>query len=227
MLPDWIELPAPRPFATIHAQGGLFAAEGSDGEVIAVGIDIYDIYARTSNNYNLEITAAAKAAGNVQGDEDFMLSVPTDDGMLLAMIIINDMERWDMLQGAFHDAVANIRAYRDEPSLSNAYNMLDTHPAFWTRVEEEPTWNWQIDGHVQNLRFFLAEGEWMMEAGSHTPGFTGHYYDPRLDVYGDTFEDCLLAMAAKVDKFFHEDGTEREGVEYEKSKLELLLEGPL
>jgi hypothetical protein len=45
-----------------------------------------------------------------------------------------------------------------------------------------------------------------------------------LDIYAQTFEEAVVLLAQKVDKFFDIDGTERPDVEYEKSEIEKTLE---
>lgn len=222
MLPDWIELPAPRPAAEIDYVSGVYVLL-SNGEVMWAEKDIYDVY-KLSKDYNTEFTPAAiKECG---GDETWLgLRLPPDDrGHIPVMLSLSDIERWDMLQADFHEAVCNIRRWRENPSLDNAYWMLDTHPAFWSRRTDEPTWDWEASGHMQRVWFApTGGGGWTMETGGHTEDMTSHFHDLRLDVYSDTFENCILKMAELVDKFFHEDGNEREGVEYEKSELELIL----
>lgn len=222
MLPDWIELPSPKPFAEIDYMGGAYVLV-VDGEVLySNDDDIYDVYSMASD-YNFEFTPAAIEAS---GSEETWLGLhlPGDNGRMTVMLALNDSERWDMLQNDYYQAVDNVYAFRENPIIETAYDMLDTHPAFWTRRTAEPTWNWENDGHVQGFWFAPSGDGWMMEAGGHTEDMTDKYHDLRLDVYEKTFEDCLLALAHKVDKFFNVDGTEIPNVEYEKSEIELRLE---
>lgn len=123
--------------------------------------------------------------------------------------------------------------YRDNPTgFWESYSVVDTHPAFWVREEGEGrTLTWQHQGHAHRLWASpLPSGDdsnvvWTLETGSHiAPDYYHHYHDPRLDVEAPTIEEAYIQLAALVVKFFHDDGTEREDVEYEKSKLELLLE---
>lgn len=226
MLPSWIDLPTPRTFAEIDF---IASPDGDDayilvhdGEIVYGSSDIYDVYEH-AKEYNFEFTAAAIEAS---GSEETWLGVhlPRDDGMITLMLAINDVERWDMLQNDYHQAVENIETFRADNNAASAFDMLDTHPAFWTRRAAEPTWDWQTNGHMQDIWFAPTGGGWTMEAGGHTDDFTSKFHDLRLDVYGNTFNDALIELAQKVDKFFNVDGTEIPDVEYEKSNLELHLD---
>lgn len=221
MLPPWIGLPAPRPFVYIDYNYELSYFVDFEG-----GIEVFDTLEEAYgavDNYNFEISPAAlEAAGG--NDDDGLITIPASNGYSRLLIRLNDIERWDMVQWEYHQAVQNIRDWRDNPTLDNACYMLDTHPAFWTRHKYEPTWDWKADGHVKEFWFARGDDCWMMEAGGHTEDFVHKFHDLRLDIWEDTFEDCIIKMAVLVDKFFNEDGTEREGVAYEKSELELLLE---
>lgn len=219
MLPDWIELPPLRPYAYIDyrplSQAFSVDMVGEDFTTFETLEEAYEF----CRDFDFEITDRALQEAGAENNNGFIF-MPNNR----LLLVLNDIERWDMLQNDFHEAVHNIRRWREDPSLDNAYWMLDTHPSFWTRHVEVPTWEWKTDGHTKDFWFAYGNGCWMMEAGGHTDDLMYKFHDLRLDVYEDTFENCILKMAELVDKFFHEDGNERENVEYEKSELELLLE---
>ena len=139
-----------------------------------------------------------------------------------------DDHREDMqdLEQAYLVGIQNILAWRDnKDDFVASYRMLDTHPTFWVRNTPEKTLEWKTIGHVQGFWHALSRTGMVMECGSHVPDTYGyHYHNLRLDTYGTSYEDCIVKTAALVDRFFHEDGIEREDVEYEKSQLELDLE---
>lgn len=219
MLPDWIELPPLRPYAYIDYRplSQVFSVDmgGEDFNAFETLEEAYEF----CQGFDFEITDRALQEAGAENNNGF-ITLPNNR----LLLVLNNIERWDMLQNDYHQAADNIHRWRAEPNLDNAYYMLDTHPAFWTRHKEEPTWHWETNGHVNGFWFARGDNCWMMEAGGHTPDLTSTFHDIRLDVWGDTFEDCIMKMAELVDKFFNEDGTERENVEYEKSELELLLD---
>lgn len=221
-LPDWLEsnLPIPRPIEYITYADGKFYFRGVGYDSL---IEAYDS-AKPDANVDFHESVMDKMGWT---EDDFFL---TEKGHNRLLVTCTDQTyRW-LVETAFTSAQGSIKHWRDNKDDFHAsYYMLDTHPAFWTRLKVEPTTYWQDSGIV-SARFWFAPSTsgMMMECGAHiAPDYTDTYHDLRLDTYGKSFEDCIVQTAALVDKFFHEDGTERENVEYEKSELELTLESQM
>ena len=111
-----------------------------------------------------------------------------------------------------------------------AYSFIEDHPIFWhrSRPEEFPNqWN-TSEGHngmwVAPARNDKGEVVVMLEHGrSKEPAHQYHYHDPRLDVWGSSFEDAYIQMAKKIHKYFTVDGDERENVDYTPQQWEVEL----
>lgn len=117
-----------------------------------------------------------------------------------------------------------------------AYYFVDRHPCFWTRDQvksNRPGWddNWRTYGYTQRIDHsvrFNADSSTRVtisfETGPHhAPDYRIHSCDLRLETYGESYEDAMIKLAAKIHKFYNLDGSPRENVEYEKSPLEKLL----
>lgn len=112
-----------------------------------------------------------------------------------------------------------------------SYYFIDHHPILWMRSRPETHPNqWNTDSGVSKLWMHPQRREdgticMMMEAGSAVPDARQRrYHDLRLDTYTNSFEEGIVATAALIHKFFDLDGSERKGVDYEKSELEVTLD---
>lgn len=119
--------------------------------------------------------------------------------------------------------------YKDDFLIS--FHFINHHPALWTRPEPERLPNrWSTSEGVSKLWVHASTRDdgstvIMMEAGAAVPPTRKHtYHDMRLDTYEDTYEKGIIKTAALIHKFFDLDGSEREGVDYEKSELEKTLD---
>ena len=218
-LPDWLEenLPTPRPVEYIYYRDGAFYFRNWPYKAL---IEVYDAVPKKSN---MDFDQSVKDHMGWTDDDVFF----TEEGNNRLFLSCTDQTRRWLVEENFKNAVENILRWRESKGdFTSSYYMLNSHPAFWTRHKAEPTFDWRDSGLVSGQFWFApASPGMMMECGGHVePDYTDTYHDLRLDTYGKSFEDCIIQTAALVDKFFHSDGTEREGVEYEKSELELTLE---
>lgn len=116
--------------------------------------------------------------------------------------------------------------YKNRNDFFTGFHWVQNHPAFWyVSRKDSHYWNTSYAGFLFELsRDSEGKISYMLEAGAAVPPERiMHYHDTRLDVYASSFEEAYVKLAALVDKFFHVDGSEREGVEYERSELEILL----
>lgn len=218
-LPDWLEenLPTPRPVEYIYYRDGAFYFRNWPYATFA---EAYDAVTRDAN---MDFDQSVK---DKMGWSDNGLLF-TEEGSNRLFVVSTDQERLWLVEQDFTNSIEAIRDWRNnKDDFKASYYMLDGHPAFWTRHTPEPMYDWSNWGNVSEKFWFApATKGMMMECGAHIePDYTDTYHDLRLDTFGESFEDCIIQTAALVDKFFHEDGTERENVEYEKSELELTLE---
>lgn len=222
-LPEWLEtnLPAIRQVREVKyaEKTKKFYVEGTKPRYDSI-VELYDDPVHRNDKYTIIFSDEACAAAGFDSDNGFYFA-----GNRL-LLVMTDKEHRELVEHALQESVALIREWRkDKTDFRASYAMLDRHPAFWQRRDENPTFYWYTSDHVQGFWHALSDDGMMMETGSHVePEFTSRYHDLRLDTYGKTFEDCIIATAALVDKFYREDGVERENVKYKKSPLELLLE---
>lgn len=225
-LPDWVEIPSEMKVVVqiIQDEDGFWADVPTHGIYRSKYLDdVYDM--------------ASSFVEDVLLPEGFdLLFAVTEEqkqffrNPFRILPVFTDQDALDLLKYGFHQAQKAIEAFRQKPSFLRAYHMLDSHPAFWTRYEEEPTFEWETEGHADRLwKRPMSRGDgtfvWAIEAGQHIgPDYRYHYHDLRLDVYGPTIEEAYISLAHLMLKFFNDDGTEIPDVEYEKSELELILE---
>lgn len=224
-LPTWLaeNMPEPNPVHMVHYNDltkKFWIENDQEGRYYDTLVDLYDSHREENPDYDIDFAPDALRAAGME--EDAVLYMV---GNRILPICTQNTQKW-LVEVHYSKAIERIRRWREsKDDFRASYAMLDTHPVFWRRRKEEPTFTWQDSGLVLNFWHGLSDEGMMMEAGAHTdPDFTETYHDLRLDTYGTSYEDCIIQTAALVDKFFHEDGTKREGVEYEKSELELILE---
>lgn len=156
-------------------------------------------------------------------------SPPNSSEMLITHSEVSELNR--LKYSYLGWITGNLPWYEESPDdFMASYYFLDGHPCFWLKNERGGVYDWEIQGFASRLWHHPSFGKdkkvvHMMEAGAHVEGsYNQHYHDLRLDVYADSYENAIIETAALVHKFFNTDGTEREGVEYQKSQLELDLE---
>lgn len=168
---------------------------------------------------------------------DGLITVPDDSGNSRAYISSTEQSHLEILENAYNKWLTTVAdEYLKHPSsFLKAYYFVDNHPCFWTRTmhPKENGWHdsWITSGHAQRLSQFVGYSEesptgvsFNIEAGPHiSPEYVHHSHDLRLEVYGHSYEDAIVKLAAKIHKFYNLDGTAREDVEYEPSPLEKLL----
>lgn len=224
MLPNWIteNLPEAETPAVISFDGEHYVRTEPDGE--------QNKFPTLEEAYDHASTRNLSFDESVKENMDGFAYVPTEDKRYSRLLLaISTAERLEMLVHQFQDFLTVAQDYYASPeSFRRAYHYVTMHPAFWTRHEAEPTYEWDNDyADKVWMRPYFKDGKttWMLEAGGHiAPDYTSHYHDLRLDVYAASVEEGYIKLAAKVAQFFNDDGTEKENVEYEKSELELLLE---
>lgn len=225
-LPSWLEplVPEVSEPAVISYENETYVVNDPNGN-------------KTLFNNLEEAYDTSKSTNDVVIDEsvpeynDFFISVPCKDNNYNRVLFsFSDYDRLGVLENSYSIFLELAEKYHNNPSdFFLSYNFVTSHPAFWTRRDEEKTFDWNGD-YSQNVWMSPIKGEdgnivWMLEAGSHIePDYTSHYHDLRLDVYAPTVEDGYIQLAALVSKFFYDDGSAKENVEYEKSELEITLE---
>jgi hypothetical protein len=106
-------------------------------------------------------------------------------------------------------------------------------------------WDWETSGHCGSLCVCPVLDEdtgavaITVEAGGHVPdqerltasgtvvvegAYLEHYRDSRLEVSASSYEEAIMELAGKVDRFFAPDGEPRPDVPYEKTAWEVELE---
>lgn len=243
LLPGWLQacLPPLRPQWLLKWSEGLgFHVVDEEGVLVAQGDTVSELY-KAHNTPSDEIEGHVlllheSLLGAGQGDflaGNYMEKAREDSpygGRFYPTL--SDEDRLRLVKTAYKTWREEAYPWwqEDPQKWDRAYAFIQGHPAFWVRREAKPTFEWETSAGFSSLWHGLThdkEGKpcLMLEHGSHiAPEYTTHYHDLRLDVYAPTFEEGLVEMALLVDKFFHPDGTEREGVEYVKSPLELDLE---
>lgn len=126
-----------------------------------------------------------------------------------------------LLQEAYASWLNFYREWQEnKDDFLSAYYFIDQHPAFWTRLKHEKTFQWHTaDGRPDTIipcRDDTGQVCISLETGGHVePAYTEHYHDYRLDVTEPTFEEAIVALAKRVDEIFDETGCERpEAPEY-------------
>jgi hypothetical protein len=244
-LPEWMRqnVPEPRHPAVIsydESSGAYRYTHADNGMVkeFASTEEAYDYAHSTGEDFTFEGEfpdcdtlfsgmLTTKTNGSKKGVERFsrMLMASTDEDKLQS------------LHYHYRNFLALAQKYRQNPEdFMTAYAFVRSHPAMWIKqfhprdtdeTKSAPTYNWNTDNSDIWCEPMVDDDgviRWALETGAHTPEYTERYHDFRLDVWNESIEGAYIDLAAKIDKFFHEDGTERTGVEYTKSKLELMLE---
>lgn len=235
--PSWLaeSIPDPQEHFVISYKDGQYISKppGNDESTYTYHDCLDDAY-YASNGTNVHIDSSVP--GNESGDEIFFSGKKTEHNTVPMFFSLTEQDCIDALARTLQSFInIEVKDYREDPSdFMNAYDFIDRHPAFWTKMTphdaENKTLDWNTAGYASKIWAVpsrLKDGRigWMMEGGSHVgPEYVSHYHDLRLDVYGDSIEDCYIQLAAKLDKFFDIDGSERENVDYKKSELELVLE---
>lgn len=118
-----------------------------------------------------------------------------------------------------------------------SYYFLEKHPIFWSvrgshQCEHSPSADekvrWDFSNGVRKLELLMmvdgGRPVFAFEAGPHRDDYPHGCHDLKLDVYAKTYEKGIIKMAALVHKFYDLEGRDREGVEYQKSELEITLD---
>jgi hypothetical protein len=126
-----------------------------------------------------------------------------------------------------------LKYLKNPEDFMSSWFFINSHPAFWWRRQAEKFPNsWTVDEGISKMWLYPDKNKksptgltFMLETGGAVePDRTSHYHDLRLDIYAPSYEAAIVAMAAKIHKFFYLDGSDRKDVQYEKSNLELMLE---
>lgn len=241
-LPKWLadNVPTPRPQGTISydeaTEKYLYTDPQGNVKEFPGTEEAYD-YVQN------ETTDDFRFSGNLPDTESLMgtsrTSKESKRGGFRMFITSTDTTQLSLLKSRYKSFLELASQYLlNKEDFWLSYNFVKSHPSMWVKeghsrfVDENdrlaPTFSWntnEADIWCEPMMGDDGVIRWALEAGAHVPDeYTIRYHDLRLDVWGNTIEDAYIQLAAKLDKFFHLDGTERENVEYEKSKLEIILE---
>lgn len=232
-LPEWLqkELPDPSAPATISYDKDTSTYVLVDDDGTSRSFD------NLEKAYDAERSAVdVVISEDVPESDDYgFITVPTHDRHHSVRMLFSrsDDDRVLSLVQEYEAFLQVASEYRDDSeNFAKAYSFVSAHPAFWTRgrgLGNERAFDWTTyDFNIPHFEVALHDNgshSWFIESGAHVPpDYTEHYHDLRLDVYGETPEACVLELAKKLDKFFNDDGSEKENVEYEKSPLEIKLD---
>ena len=229
-LPAWFSelLPKLREEAVIKwdSEGERFVLLSPRGAVLATGTSYGEVYDTFRENYEEEFTLITDESVNGHGgslvggsfSEDF------DEGKRYARFFptVDDDTHLALHKSSYKSWLECHESWlKNQEDWVEAYNWLTLHPAFWYKHEQDeaPTWHWETNNGLSSLWVAVQRDKSgpvvMMEHGAHVaPQYTQHYHDIRLDVYAPSFEEGYVKLAKLVHKFFHDDGTEREHVDY-------------
>lgn len=237
-LPGWIKDQLPKFKEPYHCsyQDGQYAVTTPKNETLLFPT-LLEAYQNIPRGEDFELDEATVPEVIKAGGAGSLISVRDPERNAYILIFSNtDKDRVRLLESEYEYFLRTAEDYRTNPnSFPLAYTFIDTHPAFWFRRNSKKDYSWITNEHARRLWVVpsfktqpngdVVTETWMLEAGASVPpAYTSHYHDLRLDVYAPTLEEGYVQLAALVDKFFDDEGIEKENVEYEKSDLELLLE---
>jgi len=195
--------------------------------------DIVKAYDYVGNILKGDVVFSGDLKAITGSDRNSLVTVPTKDtnGREFHRLLLShtDDDEIYLAKSSYLYWLESTLAYEANPNdFMTAWYWVDSHPAFWSRYKEGSN-DWSMNNNSNVWVGVTAKdtGETviMLETGAAIePARTSHYHDLRLDVYAPTYEEAFVKLAALVHKFFDIDGSERENVSYEKSKLELLLD---
>lgn len=122
------------------------------------------------------------------------------------------------------------KAYHEHPNnFMYSYNFIAHHPMFWLKQTfPDGHFVWIDDGGVDELSvFFYNEDEnddnspvvCVIETGEHVaPEYNMRYFSPLLTVKAPSYEQAIIKCAARLSKFYEDDGTAKEGYEEKANK---------
>lgn len=232
-LPAWLQnlTLEPHPVAVIDVDNDRFTVT-IDGKTLIFN-DVFSAYAHAETNPGGEwFTAAAVAYirdvldGNIISDDEQgqMISVQKEGDDLYTLLstftdessmnsLMEDVEHFGMVAEDFRD---------NNDDVMCAWYFIDGHPALWTRAKAEgrAARLWETIGYANTLtvmpvhtdngvKVMIEGGEHDLDDDPYTPAGTTHVLNERLTVEEDSWEEAILAFAAKLDTLFDETGTPR------------------
>lgn len=232
-LPEWLEklLPEDRPVQTLHVSDDEITIKYPDG-----AYETCESLRQADSRLNVN-DYDTSVIDDRSGPDDFLgrgtVSFPVENNYVGIIFSHTDADRRSILEDAYEYAYSAFKRYYADPNnFVKAWQMLDTHPAFWTLVtdHESNPWSWNTEGYCSKIRqrvgIYDGEVYVSLEAGGHVPSLqnpdTGedelnyktHYGDWRLEVVGESFEDAVIKLANRVSICFKPDGTDRPEAEH-------------
>lgn len=175
------------------------------------------------------------------GQSGKMISYKNPSGNYTAMIENSS-------KGAISDLVERIKyfqrvtakAYHEYPdNFMYAYGFINDHPMFWLKQNlANGGCIWIDDNGVQELSVYFynkdehddfSETVCVIETGEHVaPEYDMHYFSPALTVKAPSYEQAIIACAARLSQFYDDDGEAKEGYrEIAEAASREYLEGTL
>lgn len=217
-LPDWIlpHLPEVRPPASVSYDGG-YVITYPNGDTIRREGTGYEAYRfLREQGESVEVLSHGPDLGR-SGFNKILFTV-AEEGSGESYLLLNhtDKDSLRALKISYYAAQRCIERYRENPgSFWSSYDLVATHPAFWTRESDQPTFHWNTATHAEELLLTPMRGEasevrWDIETGPHIPpDYTSRYLDYRLTVSAPSVEEAYVQLAAQIVKLFNDDGSEK------------------
>lgn len=219
-LPQWVEdgFPARKPILTLSAMqevDGTWVAYVTDDEDThyVTPVEAYD--ARNSNELDWQFTKLINRPGwgRVRGGLFF------EKGAGHRLLIAHTSEDTEnIIRSDYYYFLKLTKKYRKNPkNWALAYEWLRCHPLFWYRqydtVKKEHVGHWETDNGLDKTWVSVREGR--AKGGKvlieHGPWheLSAPSLDHRLNAWAPTFEKAYVKLAKNVDKYYAEDGTDR------------------
>lgn len=251
-LPQWLldEIPEPYESIRISYDGSDYVVTVPESiENVETGEYRYDNLEKAYDAFNISgVDVEIDKSVPEWDNSDFAwVSLPSGDGYSRLLFSSSWGKRADFLEMRFAHSQRCAATYHENPQdFLAAYGFVTTHPVFWLKSalrarrcgkdcsmkrpdRDARTFDWDTDCRSFYLQpFSQGKGNgfgWLLEAGGHTPDFSQHYHDVRLDVFAPSVEEAYIQFAALLVKFFEDDGTEKDVLEDDPLSAQEGLEG--
>ena len=221
-LPKWLEdqVPEPLPCIYISYENGRYFVSNNWSSVDYI-VDAYNYALRMQNEYQVLFDPSVDGNGGTLEKDHFIATTTRNTQLVLPALSTEDNLFW-LKKSYYTWLIEYAMQYEENPDdFFTAYTWLAHHPLFWTKRKTEKSYDWITDKGLQELVvnvhldtekkpvFVLGHG------GHHQRGFrtdseyTKCYYDYRLAVSEEGYEQGIVALAKRVHAVYDLDGYER------------------